>query len=97
MADVIVFSPERRAELVKFRRAGLSWDDIGRRMGVSRARAHVEGVSLGLASPLVRGVPAAKPVPRDCGAGEGLRAWHPISRGVLADAGLPVPREGEVW
>lgn len=99
MADPIVFTASQRAIVREMRGRGLSWDRIGERLGVSRSRAYVEGVSLGLALPLhlVRGGVSGVKEVRDVPGGEALPVWHPIARAVLAEAGLPVPPVGGFW
>ena len=96
MPSEITFSEAQREALVRLRKAGRSWERIGEEFGVSKGRAHAEGVSLGLAAPLpvrVRSVEDRG----NLGPGGVLWAWHPIARNVLAEAGLPVPAVGEVW
>jgi len=96
MPAEVTFSAVQRETLVRMRCAGLSWNRIADELGVSKGRVHAEGVALGLASALPVRV---RPVEERGNLGPGgiLWAWHPISRNVLAEAGLPVPAVGEVW
>jgi len=102
MAEPIVFTASQRALVREMRGRQISWDRIGERLGVSRSRAYVEGVSLGLALPLhlVRGGGGGDRVKDEARGVTGFAAlpvWHPTARAVLAEAGLPVPAPGEFW
>lgn len=109
MAEAIHFSSEQRALIRDMRiRRQMSWDLVSSALGVSRSRAIAEGVGMGLAHSSTARIALLQEARSAAGAvcrreargvfgGEALPAWHSISRGVLAEAGLPVPRVGEVW
>lgn len=96
MPEPIVMTDWQRSRLREMREGGATWDAIGVELGFTRYRVIEEGRQMGLrtlAAPVVRKPSAVR---RDFGSWP-LEVWSEISRGVLADAGLPVPGPGEVW
>ena len=89
-------SDAERDRLRSLREGGSTWGMIAAAMGCSVYRAMREASAMGLKTAQVLPERKASAVRRDCGGGA-LGVWSPISRGVLADAGLPVPGPGEVW
>jgi hypothetical protein len=96
MPEPRVVTAAERDLLVGMRLGGARWDDIAAALRCSRWRVIEEAKDLGLPTgpfPVVRSPRAV----RNDYKKEPLPAWNAVSRGVLADAGLPVPRVGEVW
>ena len=89
-------SEAERDRLRSLREGGSTWGMIAAAMGCSTYRAMREASAMGLKTAQVFPERKASAVRRDCG-GAPLGVWSPVSRAVLADAGLPVPAPGEVW